>query len=393
MHVEKVYTINDDYLMVPCHSPDTNSLIIRAIETETIQTENKRFYLLDRNANNGVVSLFGLSAGEISALRTDISNLLREEIIKANTYLNEFGVNIDVDMELLFPHETSTIVEVPTISSYEDLFEVETLDYLTNAGGVVTENDDRKSYINAALVWLKDSTLWNALDVITILAQSAAWDPLKINTNLKVGVPGAWKNSYFGANGNALTTGIKLDGTSPGSFISLGYQPLAPDFNNHYPDPQFTKDESSITVKIDSATGSGTIFRRSGNQDLLSYDAGNEILYVNLTGSYDDTTVLEYSFGGNINGIWTINRVDASTISIWKDGVQLTSLLCDSHPFEELGCYSSLGYGANYDNALDAIYQFAAIGRKLTNLEIVELHDFINNYLTGLPTNNVTVFP
>ena len=392
MQVEKVYTVNDDYLMVPCHSPDTNSLIIRALETETIQTQNKRFYILDRNNNNSVVSLFGLQPGEVTTLRTEISNLLRDEIIKSNTYLNVFGVNIDVDMEILFPHEASTIVEVPPISSYEDMFERETVDYLTNGGTLITENIDRKSFINAALLKLKDSTLWEAHDVICILAQSGAWGPLKINTNLKVGAPTNWMNSFIGLNGSNLPTGIKLDGLNNGSFIDLGYQPLAKDFNNFFPDPQYSKDNSSFTVKITAASGSGTIFRRSGNQDLLSYDSNNEILFVNLSGTSDDSGVVEYVYGGDINGIWTLNRVDASTVSIWKDGVQLTSVICNSQDFELLGCYSSLGYGANYSNALDAIYQFATIGRRLTNLEIVELHNFLNDYLTGLPTNDITVF-
>ena len=391
MYAEKVFTINDDYLMVPCMSPDTNALTIRTLETETIQTEVRKFYLLDRNQNNAVAIIYGLTEPQKTALREDITQVFKDEVVKANSYLNVFGINLDIAVEILFPHEVSSIVEVPTISSYNDLFERETTDYLINAGALTIESIDRKKYINAAIVKLKSTALWEGMDVITILAQSTLWDPLKINTNLKVGVPNAWKNSYLGANGLPLNNGVKLDG-SECSFVSLGYQPLADDFNSFYPVPQFTKDSSSITVKIASASGSGTIFRRSANQDLLSYDSINEILYFNLTGKNDLTGIHNYSYGGDINGIWTLNRVDSSTVSIWKDGVHLISLLCPSEDFVELGCYSSLGYGANYENAMDGIYQFAAIGRELTNLEVVELHNFINDYLSGLNTNDINVF-
>lgn len=392
MQAENVFTINDDYLMVPCQSPDTNSLSIRAIETETIQTVAKKFYLLDRNNNNAIVSLLGLTSVEVDDLKLEIIDVVREEIIDVNTYLNVFGINLDVELEILFPHEVTAISEVPTISSYQDMFERETTDYLINAGSLVTESIDRKSYINAAIVKLKSTTLWEALDVFCILTQSSLWDPLKINTNLKVAAPNAWKNSYFGVIEQAIDSGIKLNGGIAGTFVSLGFQPLADDFNSYYPTPQFSKDEASITVKIHDAIGSGTIFRRSGNQDLLSYNHNDEILYINLTGTFDGSGVVEFSYGGNIDGIWTLNRVDSSTVSIWKDGVQLTSVICPSEVFNELDCYSSLGYGANYSNALDAFYQFACIGRKLTNTEIVDLHNFLNDYLTGLPTNNVSVF-
>lgn len=391
MKLEKVYDLNEDYLMVPCHSPDTDAVTIRAIETETIQTVSAKFYIVNKS-DNSIKSVFGLSTLDANNLKQDINTVIETEIGKANDYLSAFGILLNIVLEILLPHESTSIVEVPTLSSYTDLFERETIDYLTNAGALVTEEINRKKYINAAVIKLKSTTLWNALDVITILAQSNLWDSLKRNTNLKAASPLNWRNNWLGPAGSNLDTGMRIDG-SGGTFISLGYQPFADDFNNYFPNPQFSKDSASFTVKISNAgINSGCIFRRSDSQDLLSYDSDIEMMRVNITGTNNFDDVYSFPFTGNINGIWTINRLNSTTINVWKDGTFLMSASVPSQLFNFIDCYSSLGFGSKYDNGLEATYQFACIGRGLTNDEIDALHEFLNDYLTGLPTNNVAVF-
>lgn len=393
MYLEKTYEIeNTDYILVSCNSPDSNAIIIRARESETIQTNEVKFYLLDKSKNNAIVTLLSFSTIEIADLKTEISNIITNEIFKANSFLNVFGINLDVVLEILFPHDTTSVVEVPTISNYQTMFERETIDYLINSGSLTIGSIENKSFINASIIKLKNSNLWNILDFIIPLTHDSYWDSLKVNTNMKVGIPSAWKNISKGMNGDVDISGVTLDGSINGSYISLGHQPLAKDFKNYIPVPNFTRNSSSFTVKISNASGSGCIYRRSDNQDLLSFDSSTNTIKFNCTGNKNIASVSTFNFTGNINGIWTVNRINSTTVELWKDGVLLTSATNNSEDFNLNGCYSSLGYGSEFYNALSATYQFACIGKGLVPLEITTLNSFINNYVNGVLTNDNTVF-
>ena len=55
-------------------------------------------------------------------------------------------------------------------------------------------------------------------------------------------------------NGDVDISGVTLDGSINGSYISLGHQPLAKDFKNYIPVPNFTRNSSSFAVKISNAS-------------------------------------------------------------------------------------------------------------------------------------------
>lgn len=388
----ELISINEIYLLAPCNSPDTDSIKIRAVETETIQTEETSYYLLD-STTNGVIALMGLAPEEVSVIKTTITEVMTDVIDHANDFLSEYGINLSVELEVIFPYETSLIAEVPSISEYSELLELETIAYLTNCEVYATESIQRKQFINAAVVYLKDSVYWNALDVITILGQSPIWPAINLNKNLKTPVHPSWLNHYIGAGGSVqVNAGISLDGTINNTFINLGYQPLAEDFNIYFPTPQFSKNSASITVKINNFVNSGTILRRAANQDLMAFDFIAAEMTINLTGGNDPADIVTFAYGGAVNGIWTLNRLNATDVQVWKDGVLVTTVTIPSADFEALAGYTSLGYGSVYTNALDATYSFAAIGRGMAALEVQGLHTFIDNYYTGLPTNNVGVF-
>lgn len=392
MHKQPVYNIGEDYLLVECNSPDTNSIKIRAVETETIQTQEISYYLLD-STTNGIVALMVLDPAEVTSLRATIIEVMTDAIDQANEFLSEFGINLAVELEVIFPYEVSTIAEIPSISEYGELLELETVGYLTNSDMYTAENIDRKLFINAAIVSLKNSVYWEAMDVITILGQSAIWPESLLNVNVKTAVHPSWLNSYKGPLGNPVTnSGLQLDGTSDCSFINLGYQPLAPNFSNYFPDPQFSKDSASITVNIQDVSASGTILRRAANQDVLAFNFVEAKIYVNLTGGNDVGDLVEFEYGGNVNGTWTLNRTNADDVEVWKDGVLIETVAIPSADFEALAGYTSLGYGSLYTNALDGIYRFASIGRGMSQIEIENFHTFIDNYYTGLATNDVEVF-
>lgn len=387
MFTQKFIRVDADYRITKVNSPESNTIRVRAIETETLQTKEIQYRLI--NNNNQVVGIYDLSNLQILNLKVSINAALLNEIYKANGFLYEHGIELNLDLEILFPNEISEIKELPSITTYNDLFERETIDYLNYSEALILETIERKKLINKALLTLKNSTLWNAMDVITILAQSANWIDLNINRNLKMNVPSNWLNSFMGSTGfQMINYGLKLNDIPNRGFINLGYQPFAPDFNKYFPNPKFTKDDASFTVKINNASGNGVIFRRSQNQDLLAYDGSNII--VNITGNDDEFAPILFPWTSSINGNWTINRVNSSTIEIWKDGVNLHTAACPSADFVELECYSSLGYGDYMTEAMIAAYQMVYIGRKLTNNEIIKLHTFNDEYLAALPTDNLS---
>ena len=58
------------------------------------------------------------------------------------------------------------------------MFERETIDYLINSGSLTIGSIENKSFINASIIKLKNSNLWNILDFIIPLTHDSYWDSL-----------------------------------------------------------------------------------------------------------------------------------------------------------------------------------------------------------------------
>lgn len=399
MQVKKYIRINDDQSLVKVNSPDSNTVKVRALETETLQTKQVSYYLVDNEYR--IISLIGLieqienNEGEyqLTDLIDQIKNALSVEIYKGNEYFSEFGIDVQISLEVLLVHEPSELREVPSITTYPQFLERETIDYLNYSESISTETYERIAFINHGIKTLKDSPFWLGFDVISIFAQSSIWLPLNLNKNLKIDAPNSWLNSYPGNAGEIIPdVGIKLScGNQPNyGFINLGYQQFAPDFNLYFPNRQYAAGSSSVTVMIkDWVTGSsGLLYRLGRYQDYLMYDNENEVIKFNLFGYDNETDGVTFPFTGNVNGIWTINRTSYEDIEIWKDGVilnEFSGVFTSGDPITEK--YASCGYGI-IGPALECTFQAVTMGRRLEQNEVGPFHIFLNQYMDNLSDNN-----
>lgn len=390
MFSEQTFIINSDYKIVRTYTPDTNVIRVRALETETVQTTDITFYLLDND--NRVVELLSLDTNTKEEITESINNIISNEIDKANIILMAYGINIKNVIYVSYPHEEMNMEEVPSISTYETLFERETITYLKNCNMLANAFFEEKDYIDKKIKILKDLDFWNDIDVFTILCHKSNWDPLTVNVNLKTDVPKAWRNLYPGVNGGLQNrTGYLLDGSSPGVFINLGFFPSADDFANFYPNCNFSRNNASITVKIADSVGDGGILTREVAQDILYYDAANERLYVNITGGHAFIDAPWITYTGTLDGVWTLNRYnDPNNFDVWKDGVKIATVPSVSQEpqpsdYYKTAGYLALGYSSAWSYALTTKYQMVMVGAALNDADIGIIKNFMDSYVSGFP--------